>query len=163
MSLYGGADLRGDGVSIGRPDVAAIRAANVSNDVADEVARWLRVAEDGDDSLYFAICSEGALVGQIFLHDLDEQTGESLVGYHLLQPRFRGRGIGTRALGLLQGYVRDRSTLRRLVIITSGDNVASRRIAEKCGFRYVGPPREDPTGVALIWDVPRDDVLLAPA
>jgi RimJ/RimL family protein N-acetyltransferase len=46
--------------------------------------------------------------------------------------------------------------LRRLVVITSDDNVASQRIARKCGFVPIGPPREDPLhGVCLEWRVAR--------
>jgi RimJ/RimL family protein N-acetyltransferase len=68
----------------------------------------------------------------------------------------RRRGVGTRALCLLRQFVVEGTELRRLAIITSSDNAASRRIAEKNGFLYVGPPREDPTGVKMIWDVPRE-------
>jgi RimJ/RimL family protein N-acetyltransferase len=93
-------------------------------------------------------------VGQIFLHDIEPRQGVSLVGYHLFEREMRGRGIGTRALRLLQRFVIETDELRALVLITSGDNVASRRAAEKAGFVHIGPPREDPTGVALRWDVP---------
>ena len=40
------------------------------------------------------------------------------------------------------------------IVITSADNAASRRVAEKRGFRHDGAPREDPTGVLLRWEVP---------
>jgi RimJ/RimL family protein N-acetyltransferase len=41
--------------------------------------------------------------------------------------------------------------VRELVVITSADNLASRRAAEKCGFVADGTPREDPTGIVLRW------------
>ena len=69
----------------------------------------------------------------------------------------RGRGTGTKMLTLLQRYVREETTLRRLVAITSDDNVASQRIALKCGFVHTGPPREDPVhGMCFEWRVPED-------
>jgi RimJ/RimL family protein N-acetyltransferase len=41
------------------------------------------------------------------------------------------------------------------VVITSDDNVPSQRIALKCGFVHIGPPREDPAhGMCLEWCVP---------
>jgi RimJ/RimL family protein N-acetyltransferase len=62
--------------------------------------------------------------------------------------------VGTQALKLLKVFVTNATNLRRLVLITSADNVASRRAAEKAGFLYAGPPQEDPTGIVLVWDAP---------
>jgi RimJ/RimL family protein N-acetyltransferase len=45
--------------------------------------------------------------------------------------------------------------LKKLVIITSRDNLASQRIAQKCGFQYVGASREDPVNdMVFEWYVP---------
>ena len=155
MTLHTGELLADDLVSLRPPDPAATRAAAASVDVAGSAEHWLRAAQDHDNVYYFAVHAGDRLVGQILLHDVDQTTGEALVAYHLFDPADRGRGIGSRALLLLQRFVQERTTLRRLVVITSRDNAASRRIAEKAGFRHVGPPREDPTGVCLLWDIPR--------
>jgi hypothetical protein len=40
--------------------------------------------------------------------------------------------------------------LDELAVITSGDDLASARIAEKAGFMRRGSPREEPSGVVLI-------------
>jgi RimJ/RimL family protein N-acetyltransferase len=143
-------------ISIRPPDPAAIRAAAVSTDVAPSVATWLARALERADICYFSIYEGQRLVGQILLHDIQWSAGEALVAYHLFRPIDRGRGIGTHALSLLQRFVVEHTRLTKLVIITSSDNVASRRLAERCGFRFIGPPREDPTGVALAWTTPRE-------
>jgi RimJ/RimL family protein N-acetyltransferase len=145
----------GQVVSLRPPDPGALRAAGAGSDVAASVTRWLAEAEARDDVYYFAVCHADELVGQIFLHDIEPNAGEALVGYHLFRPGDRGRGIGARALALLLAFVRDHTALRRLIVITSADNVASRRVAEKNGFRYAGAPREDPDGILLRRDVPR--------
>jgi RimJ/RimL family protein N-acetyltransferase len=142
-------------ISVRPPDPAAIRGTIVAPDVAASVATWLSRALERDDICYFSIYEGERLVGQILLHDILFPDGEALVGYHLFQPMDRGRGIGTVALRLLQRFVIEHTTLTKLVIITSADNLASRRLAERCGFRFSGPPREDPTGVALLWRAPR--------
>jgi RimJ/RimL family protein N-acetyltransferase len=55
---------------------------------------------------------------------------------------------------LLQKYAVEETELKRLAIITTRDNVASRRVAEKCGFKYVGPQREHPgVGLCYAWHV----------
>lgn len=140
-------------VSIRPPDETALRTVPPTADIPPS-GEWLERHRAGRDTLYFSIWLHDRLVGQIFLHDIEPRQGVSLVGYHLFEPEMRGRGIGTRALRLLQRFVIETSELRALVLITSGDNVASRRAAEKTGFVRIGPPREDPTGVALRWDVP---------
>jgi RimJ/RimL family protein N-acetyltransferase len=129
-------------------------AAHHDDDVHDAVIEWLSSAERDRSIYYFGVQANGELVGQIFLHDIDEETGEALVGYHLFEKRFRGRGIGTIALQLLQTFVAETTRLTRLILITSGTNIASRRAAEKAGFVSIGAPREDASGVVLVWDVP---------
>jgi RimJ/RimL family protein N-acetyltransferase len=73
----------------------------------------------------------------------------------VLSSEHRGRGVGTEAVRLLVRYVRDATDLEMLVIITAGDNVRSRRVAEKNGFTLAGPPREDPTGLCFKLTVER--------
>ena len=51
-----------------------------------------------------------------------------------------------RTLRLLQQYCRGAGALDTLIIITGADNLASRRMAEKCGFHHVGTARENPNG-----------------
>lgn len=154
MVLHSGAEYELDGVRIGPPDAAIVRAAPTDAGVVASVQRWLSRAETADDVHYFAVHEGVALVGQIFLHDTNLEKGEALVGYHLFERRFRGRGIGTKMLTLLQRYVREATTLRRLVVITSDDNVASQRIALKCGFVHIGAPREDAVhGMCFEWRI----------
>ena len=155
MTLYVGRTYHDGDVSIGPADLEAARQAARSTDVAPNVERWSARAQMSEDVCYFAIRWRGELVGQILLHDLDRASGEALVAYHFFEPRRRGLGIGTSALRLLQTYVAERGDLARLFLITSCDNRASRRAAEKAGFAHVGAPREDPTGILMRWDSPR--------
>jgi RimJ/RimL family protein N-acetyltransferase len=151
MAFYTGSGYWQDGVSIGPPAVGPLRAG-----AAGEFARWFFEAPERDDVCYFSIYIGQALVGQILLHDIDTSTGESLVGYHIFEPRQRGQGIGTKALTLLERFAAERTGLRRLVIITSRDNLASQALARKCGFVLTGVPREDPeNGLVFEWTVPR--------
>ena len=155
MALHSGAHYELDGVRIGPPDAGAIAGAPRDGDVAPSVERWLSRARRDDDTHYFSVYDGAALVGQIFLHDIDAERGEALVGYHLFERAFRGRGIGTKMLALQQRYVREETTLCRLVVITGADNAASQRIALKNGFVSIGPSREDPVhGRCFEWTSP---------
>jgi ribosomal-protein-serine acetyltransferase len=116
---------------------------------------WFTAAEARPDIYYFCVYCGDALVGQILLHDIDREQRTSLIAYHLFEPHNRGRGIGTSALRLLLRFVVEQTDLATLIIITSRDNLASQRIAQKCGFRYVGASREDPvSGVVFEWGKP---------
>jgi len=130
MALYTGPSYWQDDVSIGPPAVGPLRAG-----AAGGFARWFLEAPERDDVCYFSIYVGRALVGQILLHDIDATTGESLVGYHVFEPRQRGRGTGTKALTLLERFAAERTRLRRLVIITSRDNLASQAAREEVRLR----------------------------
>src|SRR4051794_8896956 len=95
-SYYNG-DIR-----ISPPNLSEIRQTSINQDVLESVDTWLPLALKAErEVVYFSIYQQEKLVGQIFLHDGNSQTGEFLVGYHLFQPEYRGQGIGTSALNLL--------------------------------------------------------------
>jgi RimJ/RimL family protein N-acetyltransferase len=165
MTTYRGAPRGSGQVQLTEPSGANLialgdsetwhRAGGVQEGVAEAVESWTEAALARDDVLLFEIAEGGRPVGQIFLHDINYVTRESLIGYHLLADEHRGRGVGTTALGLILEYVREETDLKHLVIITSGDNARSRRIAEKNGFVLAGPPREDPTGLCFKLEMSR--------
>lgn len=156
MTLHAGRILTCEEVGIGPPNTsAAQRAASyVGEDPFEPVGGWFSWARTRQDAYYFAIYWRGQTVGQIFLHDVDPQAGTALVGYHLFAAQTRGKGVGAKALGLLQEFTLKETNLKRLLIITTRNNDASRRVAEKCGFEFVGPQREDQeVGLCYAWDV----------
>jgi RimJ/RimL family protein N-acetyltransferase len=155
MSFHKGKLYKKNEVGIGAAEVEAIRRIAKAPDVAASVQHWLHAAAKSETICYFSIYWRTLLVGAIVLHDIDRGSKATLVAYHLFYQAHRGLGIGTAALSLLQQFVVDNTDLDKLIIITSRDNIASRRIAEKCGFVYVGAPREDSNnGMLFEWHVP---------
>lgn len=61
---------------------------------------------------------------------------EREVGYWIGYP-FWGKGLTTEALTALIDYCRSIG-LKSLLITTDTRNIASQRVAEKCGFRFIG-------------------------
>ena len=86
----------------------------------------------------FAVVDEGHVVGSIGLQLGSSQTGH--IGYWCAADA-RGRGTTTRALRRLCRYALDELGLERLDLLTDVDNLASRRVAEKVGFRCEGVMR----------------------
>jgi RimJ/RimL family protein N-acetyltransferase len=92
---------------------------------------------------------------RLFLH------GDAVELGYWLGPGARGRGVATRALGLAADAVVERLRPSRLELRITRGNEASERVAERAGFRLVGPepPIEYPAGRVLhttLWvrDVP---------
>ena len=161
MAVHTGQSYCHQYVCIGAPDLEQLRTVPKASDVEDSVIFYLHAAPTRPDIYYFCIYHYAKPVGQIMLHDINTQTGESLIGYHLFQSDYRGQGIGTAALMLLQAHVQATTALARLIIITSRDNTASQRLATKCGFYVIGPAREDPEHlIVFVWDVPRPTAAL---
>jgi RimJ/RimL family protein N-acetyltransferase len=63
------------------------------------------------------------------------------LSYQLYADRYAGRGYVTEAVQLLVDYLFSTKKEHRIHLVVVVDNVASRRIAEKCGFVLEGTVR----------------------
>ncbi len=153
MALHQGQPYKANTVALEAPIPSAINNATLAEDVRASEGHWFAEALKDDSLYYFAVTESGEVVGQVLLHDIDLEANVALVAYALFEPTNRRRGIGTEMLNLLQRFVVEATNIKKLVIITSRDNLASQRIAEKCGFTFIGVSREDPTnGMVFEWE-----------
>jgi RimJ/RimL family protein N-acetyltransferase len=156
MTFHAGRAYTAGGVRIAAPPTDILAYIPAGSDVAEPAQRWSTNAAHSDQVYYFTIWQADGPIGQILLHDISWRGGTALIAYHLFAAEQRGQGIGTQALSLLQLFVREETRLRQCAIITSRDNVASQRVAVKCGFVLVGSSREDPeNGLVFQWGVAR--------
>jgi RimJ/RimL family protein N-acetyltransferase len=143
-------------------DVPALVAAL---DGDEDVARWTRIPSpytEGDAREFitgtseraFAVCdaATGDLIGGIGAREYDEDVVE--VGYWVRADR-RGQGVAPRALRLVTRWAIEELGAGRVQLITAPDNVGSRRVAEKVGFRREGLLRS----FVLIKGTRRDAVM----
>ena len=108
-------------------------AAFTADDPSDRAAfdsRWERLREDSTVTTR-TIADGGVVVGTIGSWDADDGRE---VTYWLGREHW-GKGYATRALA---EYLRDVEPTRPLFGVCAHDNVGSRRVLEKCGFRLVG-------------------------
>ncbi|HEX9978797.1 MAG TPA: GNAT family N-acetyltransferase [Acidimicrobiia bacterium] len=96
------------------------------------MAHWDRLLADARVRTE-AILVDGVLVGSIVSFAYD---GQPNVGYRIGR-RHWGQGITTRALAIFVSRIPVRPVYGRVV----SDNLASRRVLEKCGFTLVGQER----------------------
>jgi ribosomal-protein-alanine N-acetyltransferase len=82
------------------------------------------------------------------------QPGTVEIGYWLI-PRERGRGLGSRAVGLLARWAVTEGQLARVEALVVPDNIASQRVLDKAGFRREGHLRS-----YLVFERQRRDALI---
>ncbi len=64
------------------------------------------------------------------------------VGYRIYRDEDKGKGYTTEALKIFVAYLFELKPIKRLEIQVSKDNIASRKVAENCGFKYEGLKRQ---------------------
>ncbi|GDY31369.1 GNAT family N-acetyltransferase [Gandjariella thermophila] len=100
----------------------------------------LRAREWADDERYSWAIAEpvsGALLGEVGLKELDLSAGEAEVACWT-HPEYRGKGIMAEALQAVLRFGFHGLDLRQVDYRHAEGNEASRRVAEKSGFSWVG-------------------------
>ncbi|MFH9668443.1 GNAT family N-acetyltransferase [Streptomyces globisporus] len=109
---------------------------------ADGAADWLEVQRTGwaaGTRFAFAVTGSGredGLLGNVVMKQLDLVNGRAEMGYWTTAPA-RGRGVASRALAALTDWAFTtfaEQGLTRLELLHQVDNVASCRVAERCGY-----------------------------
>lgn len=112
---------------------------------ADILEKWIAAGEEGGD-LVFALEEKGtgALIGSIGLHRDTHRAPNArcrMLGYCLSREHW-GKGYATEAASAVLDYAFQRLRLRLVTVDHYTDNTRSRRVIEKCGFRYEGTLRQ---------------------
>jgi RimJ/RimL family protein N-acetyltransferase len=117
---------------------------------AAEVRAAIVALADQPDAVGLVICdaTSGQRLGNIALR-LDAGVGE--VSYWVAAPA-RGRGVATRALRLLSEWAFAALELSAIRLWTHADNVASRLVAERAGYRRAPADDQRRTVKGQVWD-----------
>ncbi|HYN65817.1 MAG TPA: GNAT family protein [Ornithinibacter sp.] len=104
-----------------------------------------RYAESGlwrpSEGLLLITDHGGELLGHIEFFETVGYLDELELSYLLYSAERRGRGVATEAVGLLTGYLFDRTKVNRIRLVIHPENTASRRVAEKAGYTLEGVAR----------------------
>ena len=127
--------------------------------VPDEVFETVEDAQEVVDQLIENYDSEdGPFVYAIIRKEDNENIGYVQlvkikegweIGYHIAK-EFTGSGYATEAVNAFLNYLKDSKGVKEIYGVTLADNLASRRVLEKCGFKlifegqgiYQGNPRK---------------------
>lgn len=111
-------------------------AAFTAKDPTDReafTAHWNKILADPKVILRTIVC-DGQVVGSVSTY---EEAGRREVTYWIGRA-YWGKGIGTRAL---TDFLAQADTTRPIYARVARDNLGSRRILEKCGFRVIDTMR----------------------
>ena len=89
----------------------------------------------GEEAFAVTEAASGRVLGSIGIRRNDDAVGE--IGYWI-RGEARGQGITTRAVALLARWALTEGGLARVQLRADVKNVASRRVAEKAGFKLEG-------------------------
>lgn len=84
----------------------------------------------------WTIRSANQLVGMIDYHKIDREEGKAEIGYWLAKSQ-QGQGIVTRACSMIIEYGKQKLGLRQIGILCIVENLKSKAIPERLGFRKV--------------------------
>jgi RimJ/RimL family protein N-acetyltransferase len=101
-----------------------------------EILDSMRLADAGFD-LAITRAADGAPLGAIGIGALDRMLASATIGYWLARDA-RGHGYVSRSVRLLAGWGFDELRLARMALTTDPENLASQRVAERCGFTLEG-------------------------
>jgi diamine N-acetyltransferase len=125
--------------------VCRLDAGDGGNSVAPNAVS-IAEAHFCEQAWFRAIEADGELVGFLMLYDPSLGTDPEETDFSLwrlmVDGRFQGRGIGSRAVELLVDHVRSRPGAQALHLSHVKDNLAAGRLYARLGFRYTGAEDE---------------------
>jgi Acetyltransferases, including N-acetylases of ribosomal proteins len=95
-----------------------------------------------DEGVFLIVDAADRILGNVAWEALKGTIPDVELGYGIFDRAEMGKGLATEAVDLLAGYLFDAYTMNRLLLCIYPDNVASRRVAEKCGFKKEATARE---------------------
>ena len=125
-----------------RHDPAVLRFTRIPENASANFGRqWLDRYEqgrrDGTREVFAIVDGEETVVGFAAAVSIDREAATAELGYVIVE-QARGRGYATRALSLLTDWGFAELRAERLELLIGVDNVPSKRVAEKCGYRREG-------------------------
>jgi RimJ/RimL family protein N-acetyltransferase len=101
------------------------------------LARYEAGRRNGSAEGFAAVDADGTLLGLALAPDINVEGRELELGY-IVAPDARGRGVATAILNRLTEWAFSEADAIRAYLLIETGNVASRRVAERCGYLQEG-------------------------
>jgi ribosomal-protein-alanine N-acetyltransferase len=94
-----------------------------------------------EDGMLVITSPNDDILGHIEFFKTVNYLDEFELSYVVYAADQRGKGVATEAINLLVRYLFETKRVNRIRLVIHPENRASRRLAEKCGFRHEGTAR----------------------
>jgi [ribosomal protein S5]-alanine N-acetyltransferase len=94
-----------------------------------------------DEGMLVIVSPDDVILGHIEFFKTVNYLDEYELSYQVYLAEHRGKGAATEAVQLLVRYLFESKRVNRIRLVIHPDNLASRRLAEKCGFRHEATAR----------------------
>jgi [ribosomal protein S5]-alanine N-acetyltransferase len=94
-----------------------------------------------EDGMLVIVSPTDEILGHIEFFKTVNYLDEFELSYVVYAVDQRGKGIATEAVNILVRYLFETKRMNRIRLVIHPENRASRRLAEKCGFRHEGTAR----------------------
>jgi len=106
-------------------------------DNISDVIKWILSLQENDNNFGIYLKSTGRLIGAISIPFSKKENAYS-IGYNMNQ-NYWNKGFTTEAAKAIIKWAYQELNARDFVAIYANGNRASKKVVEKCGFKYVGP------------------------
>ncbi len=93
------------------------------------------------EGMLVIVNDQNDILGHVEFFQTVAYLDELELSYQIYKTEHRRRGVATEAVKLMTGYLFDRMKYNRIRLIIHPDNLASKRVAEKNGYRAEGIAR----------------------
>ena len=94
-----------------------------------------------EEGMLVMVSPKDEIFGHIEFFKTVNYLDEYELSYQVYATEQRGKGVATEAVNLLVHYLFETKHVNRIRLVIHTHNLASRRLAEKCGFRHEGTAR----------------------
>jgi len=106
-----------------------------------DVDEYIKKVNSSKKRIVFGISFKGKVVGCVSLRKINKMNKNAELSYWIGE-KYWGRGFATKAVKLALKFAFEKLKLHRIYAVTFEENVASRRVLEKNGFKFEGISRE---------------------
>jgi RimJ/RimL family protein N-acetyltransferase len=94
-----------------------------------------------EDGTLVIVNSADQILGHIEFFKTVNYLDEFELSYQIYDAEQRGKGVMTEVVNMMVRYLFETKQMNRIRLVIHPDNAASRRLAEKCGFKHEGTAR----------------------
>ncbi len=120
------------------------RSETDHTEIKSSITLLKQFSEDGlwgdKTGMLLITARQDIVVGTIHFATLSDFELE--VGYRVYKTKHRGKGYVSEALSVFSAYLFATKSIRRLRLQIASENIASQKVAEKCGFKREGVLRQ---------------------